>query len=324
MQKILIIGGAGFIGGALASKYCGDHKIVIADACDFSRSSLRFTDLLTHPNVTLKRLDATDLDAVLSLGDDFDYIVHAAAILGIHKIVEQSILTTTTNYASCHNALQLAERQKRLQKFLTFSTSEVYGRDVETARESMDMRVGPASEPRWNYAASKVLCEHLTNAYCRERGVPTVIVRPFNVFGENRLGSNAMSKFIAQALLNDTIVIDGNGRQLRAWCYIGDFIEGVSRALASEYRGEFFNIGNPNNIISILELARLIVKRTGSSSRITISNSDVPDVVRRTVSVDKARELLGYTPKVTLDEGIDRVVGWMRSLDSETLRSFLN
>ncbi len=323
MQKILIIGGAGFIGGALAARYCDDHRIVIADACDFTRSSLRFTNLLTHPNVTLKRLDATDLGAVLALGDDFDYIVHAAAILGIHRIVEQSILTITTNYASCHNALQLAERQKRLQKFLTFSTSEVYGRDVETAREDMDLRVGPANEARWNYAASKVLCEHLVNAYCRERGVPTVIVRPFNVFGENRLGSNAMSKFVAQALLDDTIVIDGNGRQIRAWCYIGDFIDGVSRALTSAYRGEFFNIGNPNNIISILDLARLIVEKTGSSSEIIVSNSGEPDVVRRTVCVDQAHERLGYTPKVALDEGIGRVVGWMRSLDGDTLRSFL-
>ena len=322
MKKLLILGGAGFIGGALAARFSPDHQVVIADACDFATSSLRFTNLLTHPNVILTKLDATDPQAVLALGEDYDYIVHAVAILGIHKIAEQSILTITTNYSSCYNALLLAEKQKHLQKFLTFSTSETYGRDVERAAETMDFRVGPASEARWCYAASKVLCEHLTNAFCRERGVPTLIVRPFNVFGENRLGSNAMSKFIAQALLNDTITIDGSGNQLRAWCYIGDFIEGLSRALTSQYKGEYFNIGNPNNIISILELAELIVKKTGSSSQILVSNSDAPDVVRRTVCVDKAHEMLGYTPRVSLEEGVDRVVAWMGTLDKDTLRSF--
>ena len=322
MEKMLILGGAGFIGGALAMKYCAKREIVIADACDFEKSALRFTELPKHPNVTLVRIDATNRDEVLALGCDFDYIVHAVAILGIHKVVEQSILTITTNYASCHNALQLAEKQKHLKKFLTFSTSEVYGRDVETARESMDMCVGPANEPRWNYAASKVLCEHLTNAYCRERKVPTLIVRPFNVFGENRLGGNAMSKFVAQALRNETIVIDGSGRQLRAWCHISDFIDGLSRALESEYTGEFFNIGNPDNIISILDLAKLIVKKTGSGSEIVVSHSDEPDVVRRTVCVDKARDMLGYAPRVTLEAGIGRLADWMRTLDEETLRSF--
>ncbi len=322
MKKLLILGGAGFIGGALAEKFCPDHHIVIADACDFTRSSLRFTGLLNHKNVTLVNIDATDPEAVLGLGEDFDYIVHAVAILGIHKIVEQSILTVTTNYSSCYNALRLAEKQQHLTKFLTFSTSEVYGRDVERAEETMDFRVGPASEARWNYAASKVLSEHLTNAFCRERGVPTVIVRPFNVFGENRLGSNAMSKFVAQALLGETITIDGNGQQLRAWCYIGDFIDGVSRALATQYQGEYFNIGNPNNIISILDLAGMIVKKAGSGSRILISNSDVPDVVRRTVCVDKAHNMLGYTPKVPLEDGVEKVIAWMRTLDEDTLRSF--
>ena len=324
MKKLLILGGGGFIGGALAAKYCDHHEVVIADACDFSQSSLQFTSLPSHPNVRLVRMDATDAEAVRALGDDFDYIVHAVAILGIHKVVERSILTITTNYSSCLAALELAERQTHLKKFITFSTSEVYGRDVETARESMDLRIGPANEPRWNYAASKVLCEHLTNAFARERGVPTTIVRPFNVFGENRLGSNAMSKFVAQALLGDTIVLDGSGEQLRAWCYIGDFIDGLSRALESDYTGEFFNIGNPNNILSIHGLADRIVKLTGSSSAIVVSHSDVPDVVRRTVCIDKAHEMLGYTPVVGIDEGIGHVVDWMRTLSADMLHTFLN
>lgn len=324
MKKLLILGGAGFIGGALAARYCDACDIVIADACDFEKSSLRFTGLMNRENVALKRLDATDLDAVLALGDDFDYIVHAVAILGIHKVVEHSVLTITTNYTSCYNALRLAERQKHLKKFCTFSTSEVYGRDVETARETMDMRIGPVSEPRWNYAASKALCEHLTNAFCRERGIPTAVVRPFNVFGENRLGSNAMSKFVAQALLNETIVIDGNGGQLRAWCHISDFIDGLSRVLESDYVGEFFNIGNPNNIISIKDLAQLIVKMTGSRSEITVSFSHDPDVVRRTVCVQKAHDMLGYSPQVTLETGVGRVIDWMKTLDTETLDAFLH
>jgi len=321
-KKILLLGGGGFIGGALAQYYCENNELTIVDACDFNLSALQYRGILNHPNIKLVRMDATDLNKVTALGEDFDYIIHAVAILGIHKVVEQSVLTISTNYNSCYAALELASHQRNLQKFMTFSTSEAYGRDIEQAEEMLDFRVGPPCEARWCYAASKVLCEHLTNAYYREKGVPTVIIRPFNVFGRFRFGSNAMSKFIASALEGKPIIVDGTGRQIRAWCYIDDFIQGITKALESGYNGEYFNIGNPQNEISILDLAGKIVELLGSSSDIQVSGHQEPDVVRRTLQIEKAQRMLGYEPKVGLAEGIEYTASWMKQLNAKELERF--
>lgn len=324
MKKILILGGAGFIGSFLAMHYVNDYEITIADHCEFSTSSLSFTPLLSYKNVTTINIDASKQEDVLSLGDDFDYIVHAVAILGIRKVVQESIPTIVTNFESCKSALELARRQKHLKKFLTFSTSEVYGKNVECASEEMDMQIGMSDEARWCYAASKCVCEHLTSSYYRQYGLPAIIIRPFNVFGEHRLGSNAMSKFVASALMNQNIVLDGDGSQIRAWCYISDFINGISLALESDCVGECFNIGNPYNVITIHELAQKIITVTNSKAQIIISNNSTPDVFRRTLRIDKARRLLGYEPVCSLDEGVSAVVNWMSKLESEILNTFFH
>lgn len=321
-KKILILGGAGFIGTAVTKKLCDNNEIVIADKCNFDETSLNLAGLCNHPSITKIVLDATDYESVIQLGDNFDYIIHATAILGIHKVVEKSVLTINTNYISCKNALELARKQKNLTKFLSFSTSEVYGRNIEEASEEKDMAVGTANEARWCYAASKVLCEHLINAYFREYGIPTVIIRPFNVFGENRLGTNAMSAFLFRAILNEPITVDGNGQQIRTWCYIDDFVQGIIKALESNISGEFFNIGNPNNSISILELAKLIVKIMNSKSEINLTNVYIPDVNKRTLSINKAQTYLGYEPEVGLNEGIQKMYLWIKSLDKNTIRKF--
>lgn len=323
-KKILIIGGAGFIGTAISEQLYENNTVVIADVCDFSKSSLNLAGLDTEPSIQKVHVDATDKDAVLSLGDDFDYIIHATAILGIHKVVEHSIATIDTNYTSCKYALELARKQRHLYKFLSFSTSEVYGRNVAGAEEDKDMSVGPAYEARWCYAASKIVCEHLIAGYTREYDVPSVIIRPFNVFGENRVGSNAMSTFLFKAMLNESITIDGDGSQVRAWCHISDFVHGVISALESDTNGESYNIGNPNNVISILDLANMVKEIVGSKSEIMVSNVYVPDVKNRTLSVDKAKEQLGYNPKVDLKEGIQRMYDWAKNLDRSLLEDLLS
>lgn len=310
-QKILIIGGAGFIGAALAEHYCDQNEITIVDNCEWNKSSLRSRGLLEHHNIKKISLDATS-EVIMNLEKDYDYIIHAAAILGISKVAEESILTITTNINSCEVALRLAKEQIGLKKFLTFSTSEVYGKKVEEAKETDDLVVGMPNEARWCYAASKILCEHYVSAYSREQGLPTIIIRPFNVFGEHRKGSNAMTKFIKAAINNENIYIDGTGNQIRSWCHINDFIQGVTKALENGTSGEIFNIGNPNNVITIKELVKYIVKLTDSKSKIYFSKNFAPDVNKRTLSIEKAQTELGYVPKISLEEGISSTINWMK------------
>lgn len=310
-KKILIIGGCGFIGSALVEKYYRNNKITVLDNCNFKGSSLDLRKLTTD-NITFIQGNATDLEFVTNLDKDFDYIIHASAILGIRKVVEQSINTIMTNIKTCYNALELASNQKKLLKFLTFSTSEIYGINAKKPIEEEPAIIEQAKEGRWCYAASKTLSEHLVYAYNREKQIPIIIIRPFNVFGEYRKGSNAMSAFITRAINNEDLIIDGNGEQIRAWCYIEDFINGVSCALESSYIDETFNIGNPNNEISIKDLAEKIVKITNSSSKIIISNSTEPDVKFRSVCIEKAKKMLDYNPQVNIDDGIRRLYEWMR------------
>lgn len=309
-KKILIIGGCGFIGSAIIDRYYKDNKIVVLDNSPFKGSSLDLRNLSTD-NIKYIQGDATDNNTIMSLDKDFDYIVHASAILGIKKVVVEPINTIMTNINSCYNALELASCQTNLKKFLTFSTSEIYGINAEQPVESEPAVIEPAVEGRWCYAASKTVSEHLAFGYNREKNVPVIIIRPFNVFGEYRKGSNAMTTFINKALKGEDIYIDGDGKQVRTWCYIEDFIDGLTTALESEYTSEIFNLGNPYNEITIDELAKKVVEITNSQSKIIITNSTEPDVKFRSVCIDKAKKLLGYTPKTTVDDGIRKVYKWI-------------
>lgn len=310
-KKILIIGGCGFIGSAIISRYYKNNKIVVLDACPLENSSLELRNLPMN-NITYIQGDATDINVVTSLDKDFDYIIHASAILGIRKVVIESINTIMTNINSCYNALELATKQEHLSKFLTFSTSEIYGINAQKPSEEEPAIIEQANEGRWCYAASKTLSEHLVFGYHREKNIPIVIIRPFNVFGEYRKGSNAMTKFINKAIKDEDIYIDGDGQQVRAWCYIEDFIDGLVAAIESEYNAEVFNLGNPKNEITIEELAKKVVQISNSKSKIIITNSTEPDVKFRSVCIDKAQNLLGYNPKITVDYGIEKVHNWVR------------
>lgn len=309
-KKILIIGGCGFIGSAIVDRYYKDNEIVVLDNSSFEGSSLDLRKL-SMENIKYIQGDATDYNTIMSLDKDFDYIVHASAILGIKKVVIEPINTIMTNIKSCYNALELASCQKNLKKFLTFSTSEIYGIDAKQPVENEPAVIEPATEGRWCYAASKTLSEHLAFGYNREKKVPIIIIRPFNVFGEYRKGSNAMTTFINKALKNENIYIDGDGKQVRAWCYIDDFIDGLTTALESQYTSEIFNLGNPYNEITIGELAKKVVEITNSQSKIIVTNSTEPDVKFRSVCIDKAKELLDYSPKTTVDDGIRKVYKWI-------------
>ncbi|AIJ35235.1 NAD-dependent epimerase/dehydratase family protein [Porphyromonas gingivalis] len=312
-KNILIIGGYGFIGSALVEKYYKENNITIIDNSDYSTSSLGLRNI-DISKINIHHGDATDKDFILSIGDNFDYIVNAAAILGIKKVAEKSIQTIQTNISTSNNSLELAKKQKHLLKYLSFSTSEVYGIKTYNSKECDEAVIGPPNEARWCYAASKILIDHLAFAYHREYNIPITIIRPFNIFGEYRLGSNAINTFVSKMLSNEPVYIDGDGSQVRTWCYIKDFIAGIDSALTSNYINEIFNIGNPFNKITIYELAVLIKSLIGSKSEIIVSHSSVPDVKFRTVDIKKATDKLNYIPNYSLYEGLANFIEWRKSI----------
>ena len=283
-----------------------------ADKAPYGETAL-FRRGIKDSEVRYIRCDAADPESMGKLDADFDYIIHSCAVLGIRTVAQRSLHTIYNNVESCRLALELACRQKELSGFLTFSSSEIYGVFTEAPAETAPAVVGSPKEGRWCYAAGKVLAEHMAMAYYRERQVPVTIIRPFNIFGEYRSGSDAMTTFLNRAMAGEELRIDGDGTQVRAWCHIDDFTEGVTAALEAPGKGEIFNLGNPANEISIRELAERIIEITGSSSRIRITNSAEPDVKYRNVNIDKARKMLGYEPKITLEEGIRRLYEWKKA-----------
>lgn len=308
-KKFLITGGLGFIGSHIArSLIARGNECILVDMSHPSCSAAFETELLSNESISIVQGNILDSQFINTLSTDFDAIIHTAGILGIRKVSEYPVLTADVNVFGTRNILELALRQKKLERFLHFSTSEVYGIEAQNAKET-DPAVIPNIGSRWIYASSKSFSEHLLKAYRTEFGLPGIIVRPFNVYGPHRKGSNAMTSFIERALAGDEITIHGTGKQVRSWCHIDDFVEGILQMLVrDEIFGEAFNLGNDLEPISILGLAQKICALCNSKSKISITNQAEDDVFNRSPNIEKAKALLSYCPKVSLDEGILSVV----------------
>ena len=170
------------------------------------------------------------------------------------------------------------------------------------------------TEARWSYSIAKLAGEHLVSAYHKELGMPTVIVRPFNVFGPLRIGEHAMLRFILCALEGAELEVHGDGSQIRSWCYIDDFCAGVLRTLdRGQAVGEDFNIGSARNTLTIYALAQKIIEMTGSRSGITFTHHGFSDIDVRVPRLDKAHTLLGYEPQYELDRALPLTIDWYRT-----------
>jgi UDP-glucose 4-epimerase len=183
----------------------------------------------------------------------------------------------------------------------------VFGQSAFRAEENHTTHIGSVGEARWTYAVSKLAAEHLTKAYNIEFGMPTVTLRPFNIYGPGQVGEGALRIFIQHALKNKEIQIHGDGNQIRAWCYIDDFIDGLMLAMVrQEAIGESLNIGNSKAVMTIYGLAQTVVRVLKSSSTIKFTMKNYADVELRVPSVKKARGLIGFEAKIDLEEGIQR------------------
>ena len=308
-KTIFITGGAGFIGSTLAERLCATNKIVLFD--NFSRNTIRHTQLAQNANVRIVRGDVLEFATVLEASRGADTVVHAAAIAGIDTVIKSPVTTMEVNMIGTANVMRAAHSNGVKERVVDFSTSEVFGSMAYRVSEDAQTVAGSAGEARWVYAVSKLAGEHLAHAYHREYGLPTVTLRPFNVYGPGQTGEGALQIFIRRALKNEPILIHGDGTQIRAWCYIDDMVEGVLRALESPRAvGHSFNIGNARAVTTIFGLAETVCRVLNSRSEIVFRPPLSADVELRIPETRKAESLLGFKARVDLEEGIRRTAEW--------------
>jgi UDP-glucose 4-epimerase len=311
-KRILITGGAGFIGTTLARRLVGANEVVAFD--NLHRDALSSTELGDHPGFTFVQGDVLDAEALGNAARGATHIVHAAAIAGVDTVLESPVRTMRVNLIGTYNALEAgAATRDTLERLIEFSTSEVFGQQAFNVAEGHVTAIGSVGEARWTYAVSKLAGEHLAHAYHTELGVPIVSVRPFNVYGPGQIGGGAIRAFIETALAGRDLTIHGDGSQIRAWTYVDDMVDGVLVALEHPSAvGESFNIGNARSAVTIYDLATRIKRLTACPGQIVFRPLHYTDVELRIPNVEKARQLLGFEAKVELDEGLERTIAWYR------------
>jgi UDP-glucose 4-epimerase len=311
-KRVVITGGAGFIGTTLARRLVDDNQIVAID--NLHRDTLGGTALATHPNFSFVQGDVLDADLLTETVRGATHLVHAAAIAGVDTVIESPVRTMRVNLIGTYNALEAAlDTKDTVERVIEFSTSEVFGTYAFKVDELHVTTQGSVGEARWTYAVSKLAGEHMAHAYHDELGLPTTSVRPFNVYGPGQIGGGAIRAFIETALAGKELVIHGDGSQIRAWCYVDDMVEALLLALEHPNAvGESFNVGNARSAVTIYDLAQRIKRLTGLEAELVFQPLHYTDVELRIPNVDKARELLGFEAKVELDEGLERTIAWYR------------
>jgi UDP-glucose 4-epimerase len=312
-KRVFITGGAGFIGTTLARELVGRNRVVAYD--NLHRDALSSTELAEHPNFELVQGDILDADALRDAASGATHFVHCAAIAGVDTVLESPVRTMRVNVIGTYNALEAAlQTDATLERFVDFSTSEVFGTHAFRVEEGQVSTIGSVGEARWTYAVSKLAGEHMAHAYHDELGLPTVTVHPFNVYGPGQIGGGAIRAFIEAALAGDDLRIHGDGSQIRAWTYVTDMVGGVLACLEHDAApGQTFNIGNPRSAVTIYDLAQRIKRLSGAAGEIVFQPLHYADVELRIPNVEKARELLGWEPVVELDEGLEKTIAWYRA-----------
>lgn len=312
-RKILLTGGAGFIGSTLAKKFVNDNEVLIYD--NFSRDSIRYKSIRSG-NLQIVKEDVLNAEMLKKVCEDFrpEIVIHLAAVAGIDTVIIDPIKTLNVNINGTLNLLNALKKYSgRLERVIDFSTSEVLGAYAYKSSERSNTNFAPVGEGRWTYSISKVTGEHLVHSFYKQHGYPCVTVRPFNIYGPGQVGEGAIQIFIKNVVKGRNIEIHGDGDQIRSWCFIDDMIDGVDLCLTKKSAvGEVFNIGNPKGTVTITSLAEKIVHLCKSKSKIVYVPRNYVDVELRIPSIEKAQQLLGFSPRVGLDEGIKRTFKWYK------------
>lgn len=314
-MKILITGGAGFIGSHLAERHLslGDEVYIIDDLSTGSVANIQH--LKIHPQFTYYIDSVNNVHLMAELVDLCDTVYHLAAAVGVRLILDSPVRTIETNIRCTEIVLSLAERKRK--RVLITSSSEVYGKqDRVPFREDDDLVLGATSKARWSYACSKAIDEFLAIAYWKERRVPTVIARLFNTVGPRQTGRYGMviPNFVAQALTGADIRVFGDGTQSRCFTHVHDAVDALVKISAHpEANGEVYNVGGTEEI-TILELAQKVKAMTGSASRIVLVPYDTAyeegfeDMPRRVPDITRLQRLIGHEPKVSLEQSLRTII----------------
>jgi UDP-glucose 4-epimerase len=320
LMRYLITGGAGFIGSHLADHLiAAGHEVVAFDNLSTGRLA-NIQHLADHERFRLVLGSVLDETAVDRAVERVDRVVHLAAAVGVKLIMEQPVDTIVTNVRGTENVLRAASRAST--PVLVASTSEVYGKMMQSEptlkrlREDGDWRLGPTTKRRWAYACSKAMDEFLALAYWEEKRLPTITARFFNTVGPRQTGQYGMvvPRFVQKALLNEPLVVHGDGTQTRCFNHVSDAVSAVVTLLDTPGAvGGVFNIGNDNEV-TINELAERVIRLADSSSEIvhvpydSVYPHGFEDMQRRTPCLDLLRSLIDYTPRHTLDSTIESVI----------------
>jgi UDP-glucose 4-epimerase len=319
-MRVLITGGAGFIGSHLAEAYLarGDQVHVLDDLSTGSMDNIRHLKQHHHFACTIDSVHKSSV--VAKLVDDCDVVFHLAAAVGVKLIVESPVRTIETNVHGTEVVLAQANNKKK--KVLIASTSEVYGLSTQVPfNEDGPLVMGATTKGRWSYACSKAIDEFLALAYWREKKLPVVIVRLFNTVGPRQTGRYGMviPTFVKQALAGQPITIYGDGNQTRCFCYVGDVVQALVQVMAHpEAVGQVFNIGS-NEEVSIGELAALVKAQAESHSPIVhvpysqAYEAGFEDMPRRVPDIGKVNRLIGFRPTLHLKTILERVIAFYRN-----------
>ena len=323
-MKVLITGGAGFIGSHLAEQYLKQgHKVFVIDDLSTGRIE-NISHLLSEEAYQNKFFFTEDTifnqELLLKLVGTCDLVIHLAAAVGVEYILNNPLSSLKTNIEGTEAVLSLCHRFQK--KVLLASTSEVYGNQTHAPlRETDGCAYGPSTKARWSYAASKLLDEFMALGYHRSEGLPVVIVRFFNTVGPRQTGRYGMviPRLVGQALRGDPITVYGDGTQSRTFTHVSDVVTAVVRLMETpEAEGEVVNIGGIEET-TILDLAKRIIQKTGSSSEIKMIPYDVAfskdfeDMQRRVPSTEKLEKLTGFQTSITLDTILDDVIEDLKS-----------
>lgn len=313
-QTVLITGGAGFIGSHLCQRLLrSNYKVICLD------------NFITGDQNNLKaflkdmnfRLEVCNVSNHIDIPGKLDYVLHCASLASPKDYLDFPIQTLKVGSLGTHNALGLAKKKNAV--FMLFSTSEVYG----------DPREHPQKESYWGhvnsvgvrgcYDESKRFAEAITMAYHRVHKMDTKIVRIFNTYGPKMRHNDGrvVPNFIDQALAGKALTVYGNGRQSRSFCYIDDLVEGISRLMLSDQNSPI-NLGNPQEF-TIMQLSKLVLKLTGSKSKVIFRKLPQDDPQQRQPDISKAKRLLGWEPIVSLEDGLERTISWFKRLTIDSL-----